>query len=161
MNWRLWLVVTFMIPAANFSKMCAWLHVLHPSPLSFVPWYSPFPLWGSISELSEILSPELQLSGQNKRCPGHLWMQSLPRWACEPWGDSGKKQRIQAHSWGTYQRSKPRPFMSSHRNWFSVNLLFLLPTLCCKNSFILAIPPSPPRSSFSGLPEMLSPGFKS
>ena len=55
-------------------------------------------------------------------------------WVREPWENSGKDSR------------KPKTFTSSHRNRFpvnprlSVNLLFLLSSLCCKNSSILASP---------------------
>ena len=104
----------------------------------------------------------------NKDCPP-----SSRRQDC-----SLRKLRILApESWGAYQRndfSEPRLLhLPIHRKalnsltwviWFSLinnNLFtFRLPALCCKNSYILQLPPHLRGAVFSELFEMLSPGLE-
>ena len=82
--------------------MAAWA-----SPFTFMTslYISPL-LFGAAS--SEIQPPGLQLVDKTE----DVICENSPSqgWASEPWGNSGKKQRL-AHSWGAYQRSdscKPR-----------------------------------------------------
>ena len=53
---------SFMRLVETFWKTCAWLQVLPPLLKSHIYWPFPLPLWSSFSEVSEVLSPELQSS---------------------------------------------------------------------------------------------------
>ena len=141
---------------------------------AFAPWplahldISPFPLWGSISELSEILPPGLQLVDKRK------YVMLSVRTATPKGGPvslEGTQERnkdwprVEVHIKGVIPVSPD--FQSPHRNWFSVNLVIyksFVPTTfpllqkLTNPSFPTA---SPPQNGFSGLPEMLSPGLKS
>ena len=105
--------------------MCPWLQVPPPSLFQLLSWYSHF-----------ALPPGLQLVDKNKR----------PHAVQENSHSKGRLVRPE----GTQERSQEdwpaaevqlkgvipgsQIFTSSHRNGFSANLLFLLPSLCCKNS---------------------------
>ena len=104
--------------------------------------------------------------------------QPPPPW-CTLWRLRMRTHRVLApDSWGAYQRNdfhEPRLLhLSIHRKvlypstwdiWFSLinsNLLmFLLPALCCKNSYISWLPRLSLLSSPSELSEILCPGLKS
>ena len=125
--------------SSKLHKVCAWLHAPPPSPLWLISWYSPFPLWGSISELSEILPPEQQLVGKMKDVMVSCENSYSQGWAIEPQGNSGK------HIKGGIPVSPHHPIEVVFCK-FSVNLVicksfFLLPPHSCKNLYILAFPP--------------------
>ena len=125
-DWCLWLVATFTRPAANFCKMCAWLHAPAPSPLWLIPWYFPLPSLVQYFRAIWNVASWAVVSGQNKRCHGHLRQQPLSRegqWALrelrEETKNSGPQLRCTSKEW----LQEAHISISSHRNWFSVNLV--------------------------------------
>ena len=143
--------------------MAAWT-----SPFTFVTYISIFPLsslgwyfravWNTASwAIVKWTKQRMSQSSVSAATPRVSW------WALRELRKETKNTG--PDSWGAYQRRESLPLETGWipLTWciqFSVNLLFPLPSLCCKNSYILA-PPSSPQSSFSGLPEMLSPRPKS
>ena len=111
-----------------------------PAPLWRRSWYSPFPLWGSISEIPP---PGLYLGGRNKRCQGRLWEQPLPRvglWALREFRKETKTGPLLgcvSKDWFQEAQTLTSIFL---RNWFSVNLLFLPPAFCRKSHYPSPIP---------------------
>ena len=126
----LWLVVTFRRPA-EMSPRCVHGCRHHPPSLLFMTYILIVPLSPSGLYFRTIWNNAswAVVSGQNKRCQGHLWEEPLPR------VDQGALRELRkAHQ--RRDSSKPRPFCL-HRNgllsiWLSVHLLFLLPSRGCK-----------------------------
>ena len=132
-----------MRPAANFCRMCVWLHAPPPSPLSHIPrfplsslgWYFRG-VWNTASwPIVKWTKQRMSQSSVSAATPRVSW------WALRELRKETKNTG--PDSWGAYQRREALPL---ERGWipltwciqFSVYLLFLLPSLCCKNSYMLA-----------------------
>ena len=124
-----------MRPAANFYKTYAWLQAPPPSPLSHI---MIFPLC-SLGQSFRLVKWTKDVTVTRKG--GSVSTEETQKRSREDWPTAEMPIK------GVIPLSPD--LCISPWKWLSVNLLFLLPSLCCKNSYILA-PHSPAEEVSQG-----------
>ena len=113
---------------SKLCKMCPWLQVPPPPLFQLLSWYSHFALPPGLQLVDK--TKDLMVVQENSHSKGGL---VRPERTQERSQEDWHAAEVQLK--GVIPGSQT--FTSSHRNGFSVNLLFLLPSLCCKNYILL------------------------